>query len=246
MLMQAINNKYLIYVIYEGIIILMALISLVLTYVKYRQKKHPLTKLLLMIMVNWTIAIVFSWLSKYIQYLGISTVITPGNLEFWTITRILGFRISFIFVLIAIYISYILRVKLFSKEMNKISKSVHLAFMIATMFLTIFMFEYETPTGYMYDVVVFILVFVFMSIVYGVFLNKLNLVFKNVDDASKKNAFLSLIAMCVLYILVFLNFLVDRIMILLGDPGYTIFYYAAWICVILGFITTYLGYIRKR
>ena len=69
---------------------------------------------------------------------------------------------------------------------------------------------------------------------------------KSVDDPIYKKAFQALAIMSLFLVLVMVMFLFDRIMILLGSPGFTIFYFLAWIFVVLAFLAAYLGYIRPK
>jgi hypothetical protein len=46
--------------------------------------------------------------------------------------------------------------------------------------------------------------------------------------------------------MVFVFTLLDRITIIMGSQGFTIFYFMAWIFVIVGFLGAYLGYIRPK
>ena len=47
-------------------------------------------------------------------------------------------------------------------------------------------------------------------------------------------------------ILIFLNFAIDRVLIFLGSPGFTVFYFLAWIFAIVGIFGAYTGYIRPK
>ncbi|MHA1192591.1 MAG: hypothetical protein ACTSP9_09890 [Promethearchaeota archaeon] len=52
--------------------------------------------------------------------------------------------------------------------------------------------------------------------------------------------------MAIFFILVPFNFLVDRLLILFGGPGFSLFYFLAWIFVIFAMIASYFGYIRPK
>lgn len=57
---------------------------------------------------------------------------------------------------------------------------------------------------------------------------------------------ISLAIMSISFMLIFLNFAIDRILILLNTPGFTLFYYLAWISAIIGIFGAYYGYIRPK
>jgi hypothetical protein len=67
-----------------------------------------------------------------------------------------------------------------------------------------------------------------------------------VEKQAFKKAFASLILMSASFIAVFMNFLLDRIAILLTGQGFTVFYFMAWSFSLVGMIGAYLGYIRPR
>ncbi|MBD3186109.1 hypothetical protein GF325_04710, partial [Candidatus Bathyarchaeota archaeon] len=72
--------NYMLFVIYEGIIITISVVLLVLTFLKYKEKRHSLTLLLFFIMFSWSIAIIFSWLSKIIEGFLNPSALPAGSL----------------------------------------------------------------------------------------------------------------------------------------------------------------------
>ena len=48
------------------------------------------------------------------------------------------------------------------------------------------------------------------------------------------------------FVLILFCFLIDRIYILMGDFGFTLFYYLGWIFVIIGVIGADLGYLQLK
>ncbi|MFX1413395.1 MAG: hypothetical protein ACFFA2_06100 [Promethearchaeota archaeon] len=81
-----------------------------------------------MIFLNYVIVIIFSWLSKILvlysgeEYIYNELAPDPGTPISWIVLRIIDFRISFLFLTIAIFISYILKVNVFGKGYNKVQK----------------------------------------------------------------------------------------------------------------------------
>ncbi|MHA1679487.1 MAG: hypothetical protein ACTSUE_00670, partial [Promethearchaeota archaeon] len=210
--MLAQDPNFMIYIIYEGIIIIFSTILLVLAYSKFLEKKHQATKMLFFVMLNWTLAVVFSWLSKVLEHNNMAPAdLDSSTLLYQVVGRIVSFRVSFFFVLIALYLSYNLRVMLFDKGHVKSVRIFHATYAVITGVLSAVLYEWDNT---IYDVTVFTLVFLYMFIVYGVFMGRTLHAYKNVSNASIKKAFLSLVIMCVFFILVFLNFLLDRVLIL--------------------------------
>ena len=70
-----------------------------------------------------------------------------------------------------------------------------------------------------------------MSMIYLPFFKRSLNAYHSIDDPTFKNAFLSLAVMSLFFMLVLLNFLMDRVLILFGDLGFTFFYFLGWSCV---------------
>ena len=234
--------------VFESFIIVIALILLVLVYLKYTEKKHRLTLTLFMIFLNYTIAIIFSWLSKVLMlYSGINYLsndsLDPHTVDSWFLYRIVDFRISFVFLIIAIFLSYILKVKVFEKGYNK---ALRITVMIYTAFILIYTIVIYQPGNDLLDVFAFLFIFIYMAAIYFPFFIRAFQSYRASENETFKNAFLSLALMCLAFILILLCFLFDRILIQLGGPGYSVFYFLAWIFAILGMLGAYYGYIRPK
>jgi len=238
--------------IFETFIVACAIFLLVLILNKYYVKRHKLTLYLLIIFINITLAIIFSWISKilgvFYEPLGLfyypdNSIPPPITIEAWIITRILDFRISFIFFGIAMYFSYILKVKLFEKDFNKPNLFLISIYFIFTEIFSLIVYFRGND---LIDALAFLFIFLLVLIVYLPLTYETYKSYKGTDLSSYKKGFLSLTIMGFCFIFVLLGFLIDRILILLGDPGFTIFYFLAWSVAIIGIISAYLGYIRPK
>lgn len=235
--------------VFETFIILIALIFLVLILMKYYEKKHQLTLYLFLIFLSYIIAIVFSWLSKvFILYSGIDYVYNsilpdPGTPLSWILLRIIDFRMSFVFLSIGIYLSYIFKVKVFGKGYNKVLRIIITLYAIFTAGFALFVYQRGNT---LYDVYAFLFIFIFMALIYIPFFIESFKSYKGTDNKVFKTAFLSLAIMAIFFILVPLSFLIDRILILAGGPGFSLFYFLAWIFVIFAILGAYFGYIRPK
>ncbi|MHA1105982.1 MAG: hypothetical protein ACTSPN_09735 [Promethearchaeota archaeon] len=235
---------------FESVIIVIAIVLLVLIFRKYHEKqKHQITLYLFLIFLFYVIAIIFSWLSKIlVLYSGVDYVYNtslpdPGTGLSWIILRITDFRFSFFFLTIGIFISYILKVNIFGKEYNKTHKMIVIVYAIATILYSLLVYERGKT---LLDAGAFLLIFVFMAMIYFPFFFKSYSSYKSTQDKVFKNAFLSLALMSIFFILVPFNFLIDRLLILFGGPGFSLFYFLAWIFVIFAMIASYFGYIRPK
>ncbi|MFX1477911.1 MAG: hypothetical protein ACFFCI_07245 [Promethearchaeota archaeon] len=228
--------------IFELFIIIFAAVLLVLILKKYFVKRHKLTRLLFLIFVCYFIAILFSWISKIFVVIQLD-VAEDGSVIAWIIHRISDFRISEFFVTIAIFLSYILKVNVFEKGYKTIQKYVTIIYgVIACLYVLII---YKNGIVLL-DIGAFLIVFVYMVMVYAPFFRRSIQSYRAVEEKSYKQAFLSLAIMSVSFMLIFLSFAIDRVFILLGSPGFTPFYYLAWIFAIIGIFGAYYGYIRPK
>jgi len=240
--------------IYETFIIVLFVTILILSFKKYQQKKHELTFYLILIFLNFTIAIFFSWLSKLLvitiglEYNHIPNFQPPVdeyNPIWWFLLRIVDFRISYIFVIIAIYISYILKVKLFDEGYKPKQRILITIYTIFTVAFTFFIYQ---RTNSIYDTFDFFFVFLLMLIVYIPFLLKTYKAYKSVIDKVYKKGFLALSLLSIFYILVLFSFFIDRMLTLIPgfESGFTLFYYLGWLFCAGASICAYFGYIKPR
>ena len=217
----------------------------VLAFNKYLQKnKNFAAFLLFLVFLNWTIAVVFSWLAKVLTVFfyptGNDPEITDASTYF--IRLILDFRLLFLFVSIALYCSYMLRVKLFEKGYARGEHIVNVIFLIV---IPILCFALNQKGNDLYTVIVFAAVFVDMLLVYTPFMRRSLAAHKSADPKFK-GAFSALSLMSLFFILTFLCFLLDQVMLAITGGGYTIFYFGAWICAVIAIVLTYFGYIKQR
>ena len=235
--------------LYEFLIVVIAALLLLLILKKYLIKRHNLTLILFYIFLMWEIAIIFSFLSKVIYlYSGFSytydrSVPDPGTPLSWIILRIYEYRISFIFVIIGVLLSYILKVKVFEEDYNKTQRIFVYGYASFTAFFSLVVFQ---KGNYLFDVILFGLILIFIALIYILFMLNSIKAYRSVDNPSYKKGFLSLSFMALCFTLVFISFLIDRTLIFLGSFGFTFFYFMGWAFVILGFLGAYLGYINPK
>ncbi|MFX1276221.1 MAG: hypothetical protein ACFFBP_04635 [Promethearchaeota archaeon] len=246
--------------IYESLVIALFSSVLFLGLKKYQQKKHKLTFYLILILVNFTVAVIFSWISKLLVLtIRLDFNHVPENFIneydetiplFWFLYRITDFRVSFVFVTLAIYFSYVLKVNLFEKGYKKIQRIFVIVYSIFTAVFAFFMYTRSNKElGDLLDMLAFFFLFLLMFLIYIPFFLRTFKAYRNVNDPVFKRGFLALAFMSISFVLVLFCFLIDRLM-LLNVPGYevgfTVFYYLAWLFCVLGAILGYVGYIKPR
>ena len=107
--------------VFESVVIGIISFLLILIYLRYREKRNKLTLILFGIFMMYLLGIIFSWISKIlVLYSGIDYIVynldvDPGTLASWFILRILDFRFSFLFVIVALYLSYVLKINVYEK-----------------------------------------------------------------------------------------------------------------------------------
>ncbi|MEJ2251558.1 MAG: hypothetical protein P8Y70_10315 [Candidatus Lokiarchaeota archaeon] len=238
------NIQYLNFIgfIFESIIIIIAVVMLILILKRYKEKRHKLTLMLFLIFLNYLIAIIFSWISKILVAFDLISLFNPNSISGQFIYRIKDFRFSEFFVAIAIFISYILKVNVFEDNYHPILKYFVGIYGGFTCFYVLIIY---IQGNVLLDAFAFLLIFGFMSIIYIPFMIRSIKSYNTVERPAFKRAFLSLTLMSLSFMLIFLNFFIDRILILGGSPGFTLFYYLGWIFSVLGIAFAYLGYIRR-
>ena len=241
------NHLYFIGMVYEGSIIIITAIFLGLVLFNYVKNRNMLTLLLFLLILNYFMAILFSWLSKVLilysdlDYLYDDTVPDPLKVSSWILLRLTDFRISFLFLTIASIFSYVFKVKIFGKSFNKSKKNFIFGLGTFTAFYSLVIYHKEIL---ILDVIAFFFVFLLMGIVYIPFMKSSIKSYKNSNISNYRKAFFSLAVMSLSFVLILLCFLIDRIYIFMGDFGFTLWYFLGWIFVIIGVIGAYFGYLH--
>ncbi|MBY9005821.1 MAG: hypothetical protein KGD63_03600 [Candidatus Lokiarchaeota archaeon] len=236
--------------VFETFIIIIAIIVLVLAFLKLKEKKQKLTFYLFIIFLFMTISIIFTWLSKVLQlysgldYLVDDLVPDPETITSWFLLRITEFRFSFVFLMIAIFFSYILKVNLFAKGYNNLHRIIVILYgTIGIGYIFFVFFKGEL----LFDLIAFLIVSFYMFVIYFPFMKSCFSASKAVEQSVYKRAFYSLVVMGLSFILILVCQSIDRILIIVLDIfGYTPFYFAGWTFAIIALIGAYLGYIRPK
>ena len=82
------RNLFFIGMIYESWVLIIALILLILIMFKYLEKRHELTLNLLLIFIFYTLAILFSLVSKIFVVLRLDLVVEPYSPLGWIFFRV--------------------------------------------------------------------------------------------------------------------------------------------------------------
>jgi len=233
--------------VYESFIIVIAFVLLFLVYRKYREKRKRLTLVLFVIFINFVLGIVFSWLSKVVRlYTGLDYLIypdvpSPGTFLAELLLRIVAFRFTFLFLTIGVAISYILKVEAFNEEYKSWEKYTVIIFGFITGF---YLMVFYNKSMILLDLIAFLLIAAYTGLIYLPFMIKSFRMGTLVDKTEYKTAFYSLGVMALGFLGVLVFQFIDRVFILFGSPGYTIFYFFGMSSAIVSILGAYLGYIR--
>ena len=239
--------------VYELIIIIVASIFLTLVLRKYLERRHKLTLYLFIIFLNFVVALIFSWLSKFLRlYSGLEYLVDPlapepMTVESWFLLRIVSFRFTMIFTIIALLYNYILKINLFETEESTYSKIYNYIIYGYAGGSILYMIIVYIKGNYILDVLTFVLILVYICMVNIPLMRSCFQAYKAVDDTSFKRGFLSLFLMSLSIILIFICQVIDRIlMIMLNIIGYTFFYFLGWSFAIVAIFFAYFGYIKPK
>ena len=236
--------------VYETFIIICAAIILILIFMKYLEKKQRLTLILFIIFLCFLFSIVFSWLAKVIRlYGGLDYVASddlpyPLTIESFFVLRIDNFRFAFIFIVLSLAFSYVLKVGVYQEEYDSKEKIFVIIFGVMTILYQIFIYERGVL---ILDLIAFMLVAFYAAFIYIPFFNHSVKNYKSVDDPIYKKGFLSLAIMALSLSLILVCMVIDRILIIVLDIyGYTPFYFIGWTLTLVAILGAYFGYIRPK
>ncbi len=236
--------------VYESFIIICAIIILILILMKYIEKRQRLTLVLFLIFLLFLFSIIFSWLSKIIRlYGGLTYVIDdelpdPLTIQSFFILRIVDFRFAFVFIILSLACSYVLKVGVYQEGYKQIEKLFIIIFGALTI---VYQIVFYARGVLMLDLIAFVLVTIYTAFVYVPFFNHSVKNYKSTDDPIFKKGFLSLAIMALSLSLILVCQLIDRIILIVFNTiGYSIFYFAGWTLTLVALLGAYFGYIRPK
>jgi hypothetical protein len=214
----------------------------------YISNRSSLSLLLFLILSCYAFSIVFSWFSKLlsvcfqIDYLEIKEIPDPKTAISWILFRISYYRITFVFINLAILFSFEFKKRIFNINHSMIYRGFIYFLAGFNITFSFFIFEKKIP---ILDVIVFTLALLFECIVYIPFFIESLKNYKITIHPNFKKKFLNLLIMSISFILVLFFLSLDRIFIFFGLGAYTFFYFISWIFVIIGIFTAYRAYFKQ-
>ena len=237
---------------YEIVIFIIFNYILLLQYKYKKIKPTNLKNQSFKMFVGYSLAILFSIISKYINafYGGVPESIYESPYV-GLVGRLHGARFSFIGVIIGTMYAYELYLQIFQKKIPEITRRIVLASGIGIcIFLGgVYIFNPETGRAVqIYEIVAFILLLAYAAIVYIPFtLRSFSLAkqLKYAEGEEKyRQAVISLGSACLSFIFIFLSLILDRILLIGWGVAYSFFYFVAWIFAIIAIWLVYSGVIK--
>jgi hypothetical protein len=214
------------------------------------EKKNQMTALLLKIFEGYAFGLFFSIISKMFNAIwgGVPyEQIEDGWL--WVVGLLHSGRLGFVSVVVASILSYNLYNLIFRKEIDveKTRKMKILGAVIIGYLVIGYNFDRSTGKAIQsLEIVAFVLLFVYMLLVYIPFYRSAFKLAHRIEEPVYQRGIRSLGYMAISFILIFFSLVLDRLMLILINWAYSIFYFAAWIFVLSAVRTAYTGYIKPR
>jgi hypothetical protein len=232
--------------VYEGIILIPAFILVCLSLRNYISNRSVLSFLLFLLLLFYALSILFSWGSKLlstyyeIDYLEHAEIPVPKNIISWILVRISYFRTSFVFINLAILVSFEFELRIFNKDYHP---SLRRFIYVLAAFNILFSIFFLNKLIVLFDVLLFLLTLIFECCVYIPFFFESFKNYKLASNPTFRKKFGNLMVMSISFILVLFCLLLDRIFIFMELGTYSVFYFVSWLFVLIGIITAYLGYL---
>lgn len=238
-------------VFYEiGIIWVLGVLS-GLAIKRYMAKKNKLVRLLTTMFLFYFGAVVFSLVSKVINAVwgGVPYLaLDPAGL--WIVSRLHAGRFSFVCVIISTLFAYEFKVNVFHDgKHKKIMRILLYVASVVSIAYQIFVYEFDVSkpgANQLLEVLGFADMLLLTAAVYIPFLKEAYRTWSRLSEPKYKQAFRSLIIMAIGFISIFVCFLLDRVMLIVADWPYSIFYFMAWVCAIIAIYSGYRGYLYPK
>ena len=230
--------------IFEGSLIFLIAVFLLLIFIKYIKGRSKLKLLVFWIFFFIFIAFLLVFTSR-LTYYSLDVENYPNLISRWFLLRIGWYRFSFALIIVSTYFSYILKEAIFDSKRNKGMYVVMVLLGIGGIAFSLISSSTDAGADYYLHLGVFIVVFVYVCIVYIEFIIKSTKLFKHIEKTNKtyRNAILSLIIMAYCFISAMLMFVCDRLFI---EAPYSVFYYLADVSILVGIIFAYFGYVKPK
>ncbi len=229
-------------VIYEIFIFAIAIVIEILIVKQNQKKKTALTTLLMYQFLFYTIGIAFSLVGKYLKLVNDDF---PQDIPFIS-AHIFGLlwdnRLALSMMVIGMIYSFKFKVELFDSDRISITNQrIYIGFGMAIFLLGLIMYQEGV---HLYSFIVFGFVFLYGLVVYiPIMLKSIHLAGR-IEEKGHKKAIYSIALMSFSLISILLSFLMDQAMLAILGWRFSIFYYFAWAWAIVGYISSYHGYIK--
>ena len=198
--------------------------------------------LLLYQFIFYTLGIAFSCFGKYLRLIYEQFPTVNSTIIEYLFGLIWYLRLALCMMVFGIICSYKFKVELSDLDIKNNAKN-RTVIGIGAIIASISVLLYQKGVN-IYSLIVFGLIFIYNAAIYlPLLLNSIHLANRIEDKAHKKAIFyIAVMAFCLVSI--FLSFLLDQLMLVFYSARFSIFYYLAWVWAIIGFISSYFGYMK--
>ncbi len=215
-----------------------------------KEKKTDLTDILFKVFLGYDVAILFSAVSKMFNAIwgGVPEVYYDSD-ALWLIARLHAGRFGFVGVIIGTIYSYELFLRVFKKDMPETQRKLVIGVGIIIIIFLAVVYQFNTDAGgavQIYELIAFGLILLYMMVVYIPFMKNAFQLARRIPDeeAVYKKGIKSLGYMATSFIMIFFSFVLDRLMLILFNWAYSVFYFLAWAFVLVGTYSAYTGFIK--
>jgi hypothetical protein len=235
-------------VVYESCILGLFTMLIRAIVKRYLEKKNTTTRLLMAIFILYGLGIMFSLITVIINAVwgGIPYTILPES-EIWLVGRLHDGRFGFVVIILASVLSYELKVKIIDDgKYNKVYRILLYAFSALNVVFQVGFYGFNTVTGKsvtLFQVLSVLLMVIQTCLVYFKITINFFALSRRVER-QYKNPIRYLGVVHLGFILVFLFFALDGLMLILYAWAYSTFYWFIWMCAVVSIIACYYGYIK--
>ncbi len=229
-------------VLYESIILAIAILIELFIIKQNLKKKTSLKTLLMLQFLSYTIGIAFSLIGKYLKLVNDDFPQDLSLFGSYVFGLLWDTRLALLMMVVGMIYSFKFKVELFdSDKISRETQKLYIGLGVAIILIGLIMYQQGV---HIYSFIVFGLVFVYGSTVYFPLMLKSIHLAGRIEEKAHKKAIYSIALMSFSLISILLSFLVDQAMLAILGWRFSIFYYFAWAWAIVGYISSYYGYIK--
>lgn len=216
-------------------------VELLLMIIKYRNKKSRPARSLILSFVFYCAAIL-SITSIRFYYLPNEVISVQNDAPlYWLLIRIEHQRLNFVTMLIGNMFALDFREEVFIENRKKETMRNYAIFTILSCVFCLFILDDKGIT----DAISMLLAWISTIAIYRITVRDSSRLYRNTENIEHKKRFLALTIMGICVILIYLFFLIDKVIIIVTESyGFSFWYVGGWLLILSSSLLAYLGYLR--